>query len=108
MTRDELVNIIEAVDVLASQTHSGRWECGIWGSIDDVFHTLFDDFDRRTEINDESLNEVYRLLDEMLVDIGDKPGEDFLRHHLWPRLVEAARTASGSLKELLLPNGSVA
>ncbi|MDP2340534.1 MAG: hypothetical protein Q8O67_06235 [Deltaproteobacteria bacterium] len=58
-----------------------------------MFHTLFDDFDRRDEIKDEDLNAVYSGLELILKDIGDRPGHEFTRHPEWSRVVAHAKSA---------------
>ena len=99
MTKSELVNIIDALDVLAGQTVAGEWSNFGWGSIDDIFHSLFDDFDRRSELRDLHLDDAYQALDAIFKEIGDRPGAEFTTHVKWAGVVESARLASASLRK---------
>ena len=99
MTRAELQNILAAIDCVLLQVVPGAWQVESWGSVDDVFHALFDDFDRRGELAEPSLNRLYQLLGEILEDVGDAPGTVFSSDHRWPSVLEAAAQAKDRLSQ---------
>jgi hypothetical protein len=67
------------------------------GTIDDVFHSLFDDFDRRKELDNRDLDRLYLLLECILKDCGDAEGPVFTDHALWPEVLGCATEARRAL-----------
>lgn len=78
--------------------------------IDQVYHTLFDDTDLAQDINscigvllfDSAEVEVIRplvdLLERLLSDLGNAPSIRFIKHPLWPKVVECAERALETLQ----------
>ena len=83
--------------------------------IDQVYHFLYDDSDLGNDPEGcigytlfdpeevKVIRDLTQLLDSLLHDLGDVKSEHFIRHPLWPLVVERAKVAFALLEKRGIP-----